>query len=90
MVEIDHNWAENGMRGVALGRKNWIHLGREESGTKIATILSVLEMCNLETENGGMALTLRLEITDGDGDISSTARGEDAGAKKGEEVCGFH
>ena len=45
MVEIDNNWAENGMRGVALGRKNWIHIGSEESGTKIAAILSVLETC---------------------------------------------
>ncbi len=24
MVKIDNNWAENAMRGVALGRKNWI------------------------------------------------------------------
>ena len=45
MVEIDHHGAENGMRGVALGRKHWIHIGSEESGTKIAAILSVLETC---------------------------------------------
>ena len=44
-VEIDNNWAENGMRGIALGRKNWIHIGSEAAGSKIAAILSVLETC---------------------------------------------
>jgi transposase len=44
-VEIDNNLAENTMRTVALGRKNWIHVGSEEAGPKIAAILSVLETC---------------------------------------------
>ncbi|MDB6153843.1 MAG: transposase, partial [Chthoniobacteraceae bacterium] len=39
-VEIDNNLAENTMRTVALGRKNWIHVGSEEAGPKIAAILS--------------------------------------------------
>ena len=43
MVEIDNNWAENAMRGVALGRKNWIQIGRESAGPKVAALLSVLE-----------------------------------------------
>ena len=33
------------MRGIALGRKNWIQIGSESSGPKIAAILSVLETC---------------------------------------------
>ena len=33
------------MRGVALGRKNWIHLGSEQAGPKVAAILSVIESC---------------------------------------------
>ena len=33
------------MRPVALGRKNWIHLGSQEAGPKIAAILSILETC---------------------------------------------
>ena len=45
MVEIDNNWAENAMRGVALGRKNWIQIGSESAGPKIAALLSVLETC---------------------------------------------
>ena len=33
------------MRGVALGRKNWIHVGSEQAGPKVAAILSVIESC---------------------------------------------
>ena len=33
------------MRPVALGRKNWIHIGAPESGPKVAAILSVVESC---------------------------------------------
>ena len=45
MVEIDNNWAENAMRGVALGRKNWLQIGSESAGPKVAALLSVLESC---------------------------------------------
>jgi transposase len=44
-VEIDNNWAENAMRPIALGRKNWLHIGSEEAGPKIAAIMSVIETC---------------------------------------------
>ena len=37
--------AENSMRPVALGRKNWIHIGSAQAGPKIAAILSVVESC---------------------------------------------
>ncbi len=33
------------MRPVALGRKNWLHIGSEKAGPKIAAILSVFETC---------------------------------------------
>jgi hypothetical protein len=45
IVEIDNNWAENAMRGVALGRKNWLHVGSEAAGPRIAALYSVLESC---------------------------------------------
>jgi transposase len=45
IVEIDQNFCENGMRPVALGRKNWLHIGSEKAGPKIAAILSVFETC---------------------------------------------
>lgn len=44
-VEIDNNWCENAMRPVALGRKNWLHIGSEEAGPRIAAITSVIETC---------------------------------------------
>ena len=33
------------MRPVALGRKNWIHIGSPQAGPKIAAILSIVESC---------------------------------------------
>ncbi|MCW5796847.1 MAG: IS66 family transposase, partial [Nitrospira sp.] len=45
VVELSNNLAENSMRGVALGRKNWIHLGSENAGPKVAAILSIAETC---------------------------------------------
>ena len=33
------------MRPVALGRKNWIHIGSAQAGSKIGAILSVVESC---------------------------------------------
>ena len=44
-VELDTNLAENAMRPVALGRKNWLHIGDEKAGPKSAAILSVLATC---------------------------------------------
>jgi transposase len=44
-VELSNNLAENSMRGVALGRKNWLHVGSVQSGAKVAAILSVVESC---------------------------------------------
>jgi transposase len=45
VVELSNNLAENSMRGVALGRKNWIHLGSANAGPKVAAILSIAETC---------------------------------------------
>ncbi len=44
-VELSNNLAENSMRPVALGRKNWLHVGSAASGPKVAAILSVVESC---------------------------------------------
>lgn len=44
-VELSNNLAENSMRGVALGRKNWLHVGSQAAGPKVAAILSVMESC---------------------------------------------
>lgn len=42
-LELSNNLAENSMRPVALGRRNWIHIGSAQAGPKIAAILSVVE-----------------------------------------------
>jgi transposase len=44
-LELSNNLAENSMRPVALGRKNWIHVGSRQAGPKVAAILSVVETC---------------------------------------------
>ena len=33
------------MRPVATGRKNWIHIGSQQAGPRVAAILSVVESC---------------------------------------------
>lgn len=44
-IELSNNLAENSMRPVVLGRKNWIHVGSEEAGPRVAAILSTVESC---------------------------------------------
>ena len=44
-LELSNNLAENSMRPIALGRKNWIHVGSPQAGPKVAAILSVIESC---------------------------------------------
>jgi transposase len=44
-LELSNNLAENSMRPVALGRKNWIHIGSQQAGPKVAAILTVVETC---------------------------------------------
>jgi len=44
-VELSNNLAENSMRPVALGRKNWLHVGSAQAGPKVAAIISVVESC---------------------------------------------
>ena len=45
ILELSTNAAENAIRPVALGRKNWIHFGSQEAGPRIAAILSIVETC---------------------------------------------
>jgi hypothetical protein len=44
-IEVDNNWVENGMRPIALGRKNWLHIGSETAGHRVAAVASVVESC---------------------------------------------
>lgn len=44
-VDIDNNPAENAIRQIALGRKNWLFFGNEEGGRNYAILLSFAETC---------------------------------------------
>jgi hypothetical protein len=44
-LELSNNLAENAIRPVALGRRNWIHIGSEQAGPRVAAIVSVVETC---------------------------------------------
>ncbi|MFA4987946.1 MAG: IS66 family transposase [Candidatus Brocadiia bacterium] len=44
-LNIDNNPAENAIRPVALGRKNWLFAGSEEGGQNLAILLSLVETC---------------------------------------------
>lgn len=44
-IEADNNWAENGLRPVVIGRKNFLHIGSEWAGPRLAAIWSVYGTC---------------------------------------------
>ena len=44
-IELSNNLAENSMRPVALGRRNWTHIGHEKAGPRVAAVLSIVETC---------------------------------------------
>jgi transposase len=50
-LSIDNNASENAIRPIALGRKNWLHLGSDRGGRTAATLLSLVQSCkNLGNE----------------------------------------
>ena len=50
-LSIDNNATENAIRPIALGRKNWLHLGSDRGGQTAATLLSLVQSCkNLGNE----------------------------------------
>jgi transposase len=46
-LEIDNNAAERALRGVALGRKNWLFAGSDVGGHRAADIYSLIETAKL-------------------------------------------
>ncbi len=39
------NSIEHGLRGVVLGRRNWLHVGQELGGEKAANLFSLMITC---------------------------------------------
>ncbi len=44
-LEIDNNGAERALRGIAVGRSNWLFAGSAEGGRRAAILYSIVETC---------------------------------------------
>ena len=44
-LEVVNNWCEGALCPLALGRKNWLHIGSAEAGPKVAALASIVETC---------------------------------------------
>lgn len=44
-LEIDNNGAERSLRGVAVGRKNWLFFGSDQGGRTAAILTSLITTC---------------------------------------------
>ena len=44
-LEIDNNIAERALRGVAIGRRNWLFAGSRAGGERAAAIYTVIQTC---------------------------------------------
>jgi transposase len=42
----DNNASENALRSIAVGRKNWLHLGSDAGGRTAAVLMTVLQSCS--------------------------------------------
>jgi transposase len=50
-LEIDNSAVERALRGVALGRKNWLFAGSDAGGQRVAAIYSLIDTCKLNGIN---------------------------------------
>jgi transposase len=44
-LSIDNNASERALRPIALGRKNWLHLGSDRGGRTAAILMSLVQSC---------------------------------------------
>ncbi len=51
MLEISNNTAENAIRPLAVGRKNWLHIGSERGGKAAAIVFSLMATCKQNRVN---------------------------------------
>jgi transposase len=50
-LEADNNIAENAIRGIALGRRNWLFAGSHSGGERAAAMYSILQTAKLNGVN---------------------------------------
>jgi len=60
-LEIDNNWIENGVRPVAVGKKNWLFVGGETTGQRAAIIFTLVECARRHGHDPELYLTDILE-----------------------------
>jgi hypothetical protein len=56
-LEADNNIAENAIRGIALGRRNWLFAGSHSGGERASAMYSILQTANLNGVNPEAYLT---------------------------------
>jgi transposase len=61
-IEIDNNIAENAMRPIALGRKNYLFAGSDNGGQTAANIYTITETCKINNINPRKYLTKVLSV----------------------------
>jgi transposase len=50
-LEIDNNAAERALRGIAVGRKNWLFAGSDRGGQRAAALYSLIETAKLNSHD---------------------------------------
>jgi hypothetical protein len=50
-LEVDNNIAENAMRGIAIGRKNYLFAGSDSGGDRAAAIYTLVQTAKLNDVN---------------------------------------
>ncbi len=65
-LEADNNIAENSIRSIAVGRRNWLFAGSDEGGDRAATVITILQTAKLNGINPQNYLTdVLTKITNG-------------------------
>ncbi len=44
-AELDNNSIEHALRGVVMGRRNWLHVGQESGGERAANLFTLMGTC---------------------------------------------
>ena len=50
-LPIDNNWANNQIRPIAIGRKNWLFVGSLRAGQCAAAVMSLIQSAGLNGHN---------------------------------------
>jgi len=64
-IEIDNNAAENAMRPIALGRKNYLFAGSDKGGETAANIYTITQSCKINNINPQKYLTKVFDVIQG-------------------------